>query len=584
MKKALYLILVMMFLASPASAKDYTVKMITQRFTLNPYRFEPNNLTVKPGDTVTFVDAQNDKHDVMFMTVPKDAEFAMSPMLHKKGETWSYKFTKEGTYQYHCHPHKDWDMTGTIIVGKPSKPEDLKKMEHHHDEDGGEGDDMPEMKNMNHDHDSMNQTDHHDHADMYDMSGMEGMTMDHEDMDHMQGMKNMHSMSPMAINCFYGAYPMSREASGTAWLPESTPVGGIHGMYGDWTTMVHGYANFVFDHQGGSRGDNKAFSENMLMLMANRPLGAGTWGVRSMLSLDPLMGKEGYPLLLQTGETADGEEHLIDRQHPHDLFMELATTYSLPTGKNSSAFIYLGYPGEPALGPATFMHRFSGMDNPEAPISHHWLDSTHITFGVATAGYVWQGWKFEASAFNGREPDQFRWNFDPLRFNSYAARITYNPTPDWSLQVSGGKIESPEALEPDVDQDRTTASATYNRLLGQSDWQTTLAWGLNNNNPGNENHAVLLETALAWQDKHTVFGRAEWVQKDELFDETEPQAGDRFNVGKLSAGYVRDFSITEHVKFGVGGLGSVYALPDSLDDAYGRDPASAMIFARIKIK
>jgi hypothetical protein len=303
-----------------------------------------------------------------------------------------------------------------------------------------------------------------------------------------------------------------------------------------------------------------------------------------MLSLDPLMGKDGYPLLLQTGETANGEEHLIDRQHPHDLFMELATTYSVSTGKDSSAFVYLGYPGEPALGPATFMHRFSGMDNPEAPITHHWLDSTHITFGVATAGYIWQDWKIEASAFNGREPNQLRWNFDSPRLNSYSGRISYNPTPDWSLQVSYGKIESPEALEPDIDQDRTTASATYNKPLEHGDWQTTLAWGLNNNNPGKENHAVLLETALAWQDKHTVFGRAEWVQKDELFEETEPQAGNRFNVGKLSVGYIRDFSITDHVKLGVGGLGSVYALPGSLDDAYGRDPASGMVFVRLKSK
>ncbi len=419
--------------------------------------------------------------------------------------------------------------------------------------------------------------------------GMGGMhsIMHIEGEDPMAGMHDMDAMDntdSMSMNGFYGSYAMSREASGTAWVPESGPMEGIHGMAGGWTGMLHGYANFVYDRQGGQRGDDKAFGESMLMLMASRPLGAGTWGVRTMLSLDPLMGKDGYPLLLQTGETADGEEHLTDRQHPHDLLMELATTYSMPVTPDSSAFVYLGYPGEPALGPATFMHRFSGMDNPEAPITHHWLDSTHITFGVATAGYVWRDWKIEASAFNGREPDQFRWNFDRLRLDSYAGRLTWNPDKDWSLQVSQGAIHSPEQLEPGTDQDRTTASAMYNKSFDKGNWQTTLAWGMNNSNPGRINHAVLLESAVEWQDRHTVFGRAEWVQKDELFHEREPQTGDVFNVGKLSLGYIRDFPIVKHVTFGIGGLGSVYALPNRLDDAYGRDPASAMAFARIKIR
>ena len=191
---------------------------------------------------------------------------------------------------------------------------------------------------------------------------------------------------------------------------------GIQGALGDWSTMVHGWANLVYDHQGGSRGADKTFSESMLMGMAERHLGAGELTLHGMFSLDALMGKSGYPLLLQTGETANGITPLIDRQHPHDFLMELSATYSVPLG-SGSGFIYAGYPGEPALGPPTFMHRLSGMDDPEAPISHHWLDLTHVTFGVVTAGYVSNDWKLEASAFNGREPNQNRWDFDLARLD-----------------------------------------------------------------------------------------------------------------------------------------------------------------------
>ena len=183
-------------------------------------------------------------------------------------------------------------------------------------------------------------------------------------------------------------------------------MAGFHIVSGRWMAMVHGFAYAVYDDQGGPRGDQRIFGPNMVMGMAQRPLGSGTFGVRSMLSLDPATVEgDGYLLLFQTGETADGVRPLIDRQHPHDFMMELATTFSVPIGAEDSLFGYVGYPGEPALGPATFMHRFSGMEIPEAPISHHWLDSTHISFGVVTVGYVHQQFKIDGSIFTGREPD-----------------------------------------------------------------------------------------------------------------------------------------------------------------------------------
>jgi len=233
----------------------------------------------------------------------------------------------------------------------------------------------------------------------------------------------MASGMPAAL----GAYPMAREASGTSWQPESTPMEGVMSMPGDWMVMLHGYLDQIYDHQGGPRGADEDFSESMFMVMAQRPVGQDTLGLRTMLSLDPLMGKSGYPLLLQTGESADGVQPLVDRQHPHDLFMELSASYSHPYAAGDSVFVYAGLPGEPALGPPTFMHRASGMDDPEAPITHHWMDSTHVTFGVLTAGWVLGGIKLEASAFHGREPDQFRWNIETGRLDSASVRASWIP-------------------------------------------------------------------------------------------------------------------------------------------------------------
>ena len=399
-----------------------------------------------------------------------------------------------------------------------------------------------------------------------------------DDMDKMAPDHMHHAMAGM-----YGAYPMTREASGTSWQPDSSPHEGIHDMAGEWMTMIHGYANLIYDDQGGPRGDSKTFSSSMLMLMGQRRLGEGTLGLRGMVSADPLMGKAGYPLLLQTGETADGRTPLIDRQHPHDLFMELAVSYSLPLSPDSSVFGYVGLPGEPALGPPAFMHRFSGIDNPEAPISHHWLDSTHITYGVVTLGYIFRGAKIEGSVFHGREPDQYRYNIETGALDSASVRLSWNPAPDWSLQVSRGHVVSPEALEPEVNVNRTTASVMVNRPWGTNNWQTTLAWGRNAASTGTTTDSVLLESAVTFSKTHTVFGRVERSDKNELFDQASPLAGETFQVGKLSLGYIYDFPAMGHFKMGIGGLVSKYSLPDELKTFYGSDPTSYMLFARVKI-
>ena len=241
--------------------------------------------------------------------------------------------------------------------------------------------------------------------------------------DHhqMQMAMEMHSTIDLAD-------PMSREGSGTSWIPDSSPMYGRMFMFGDNMLMLHGAIFPRYTNVSTRRGDDRIDAPNWFMAMFSHPLGDSTqFGSRLMMSLDPLTeGGRGYPLLFQTGESWNGEA-LHDRQHPHDLFDELSFSLSQKFEHDLSAYIYFGYPGEPALGPPAFMHRPSAMDDPDAPISHHWQDSTHITFGVATAGLQWRDIKIEGSIFTGREPDDDRYDFDRPRFDSYSGRLSWNP-------------------------------------------------------------------------------------------------------------------------------------------------------------
>jgi hypothetical protein len=414
-------------------------------------------------------------------------------------------------------------------------------------------------------------------------------SMSHENAPHMDhGADHAgHEMKGLL-----GPYGIAREGSGTSWQPDSSPHDGIHARYGDWMTMWHALFNGVYDNQGGPRGDNKTFVSGMVMAMAERQVDAGTIGLRAMMSPDPFMGVAGYPLLLGTGETADGRTPLVDRQHPHDLFMELAASYSYQLAKTSSVYLYAGLPGEPALGPSAFMHRASGLDIPEAPITHHWLDSTHITYGVITTGVVLDTVKLEASVFRGREPDQFRYDIETPKLDSYSFRASWNPIADLSMQVSWGHLTSPEQLTPTVNENRLTASLSYTKRFGGGDvWATTLAWGRKYDTPGNVLDGYLAESELIFRNGVTLFTRAERVQNDELLELNETVMAPVmslpplpvFTVGKITAGGIYDFLKTDHMKIGLGALASRYSIPDALKAEYG-DPTSYMIFARLKIQ
>jgi len=393
--------------------------------------------------------------------------------------------------------------------------------------------------------------------------------------DAMAGM-DMGDHSPM---------PAHQGGSGTSRLP-SRDGGQMapHLMAGDWMLMAHGYAWGIYDHQSGPRGDNEAVVTSMAMLMAERSLDdhGSKLQFNTMLSLEPLMGQRGYPSLFATGETAHGSP-LVDRQHPHDLFMELSGRLDIGIAKDTTAFLYGGPVAEPALGPSAFMHRASSRYLPLAPISHHWFDSTHITYGVVTAGISARTFQIEASAFRGREPDENRWDIETPKLDSWSARFTWLPSPNWAVQVSHGRLKSPEAAHPGEDEARTTASVqySYGRLSAM------LAFSAKDRLPGPTLTAWLAEANWEIGDHHTLFGRVENVANDELFPDHASPLHDRiFRVTKAEAGYAYRIALTgspEDAKWhlALGGTVMAYAKPAALDAAYGRNPFGATVFARL---
>ncbi len=371
------------------------------------------------------------------------------------------------------------------------------------------------------------------------------------------------------------------EASGTARLPQAEGMmPGLHfDLGGGWNGMAHGYAWGVYTEQTGPRGDDKLYVQSMAMLMAEREFEGGRLQLKAMISAEPLMNNRGYPNLFATGETAGGEP-LVDRQHPHDLFMELAARVDVDIAEGTTAFLYGGPVGEPALGPPAFMHRASARLNPEAPITHHWFDSTHITYGVVTAGVASSLWQIEASAFRGEEPDEDRWDIETPRLDSWSVRGTLTPSPNWALQVSHGRIDEPEAAHPGVDEARTTASVHYNSGNGLA---ATAAFSAKNRVPGDTLTAWLAEANWDVSERHTLFARFENVANDELFpDHAHPLHDVAFRVSKVQAGYAYTLPLGP---FGLslGGSAATFIKPDALDAFYGDDPMGYTLFAKLTL-
>jgi hypothetical protein len=416
------------------------------------------------------------------------------------------------------------------------------------------------------------------------MHGANGMAMPH----HEHGGHEMHMEMHSSIDI---ADPMNREGSGTSWLPDSSPMYGRMFMFDENMLMLHGAIFPRYTNVSTRRGDDRIDAPNWIMAMYSHPLGdTAQFGARLMMSLDPLTeGGRGYPLLFQSGESWH-DQPLHDRQHPHDLFDELSMSFSSRIAgfdRDLSAYFYFGYPGEPALGPPTFMHRPSAMDDPDAPIGHHWQDSTHVTFGVATLGAQWSrfgGMKIEGSVFTGREPDEDRYDFDRPRFDSFSGRISWNPTKNLALQASYGYIKSPEALEPDLKRHRTTASVIYNLPLGHdSNWSNSFVWGQNHDTGEGKTQSFLIESDYQ-RGRDTVYLRWERVEKSghELVLNPADES-DIFPVSGYTVGYVRDLSHGNGLDIGLGTQFTINDRPDGLDRYYGDDLGYAFeFFLRIR--
>lgn len=431
---------------------------------------------------------------------------------------------------------------------------------------------------------SFAQHDHHMHNHTDSTKTDTTMNMHH---DHSQmNMYNMNMDMPMS-NAYSLSLPMNRNSSGTAWLPDTSPMYGYMLHSNSWMLMFHGavfgrYTSSNINNQG-KRGASMWDAPNWFMGMAHRKIGSdGLLKFGLMMSLDRFTERgDGYPLLFQSGETWEGKP-LVDRQHPHDLFSELSIAYSQRFSKDADVFGYFGLPGEPALGAPAFMHRISAINNPDAPLSHHWQDATHITFGVGTLGFRYGIIKLEGSIFSGSEPDENRYNFDKPDFNSYSYRISFNPDRNFALQFSQGFIKAPEALEPDVDLTRTTASVihSYNFTKTQN-INSTIAWGLNDKGDHHNEHSLLLESNYSI-DKTNLYGRYEFVEKDaEELSLENFEHGRKFSINALTLGgnyKVASFSNTD---ISLGLQGSVYFMPSDLEDAYGKNPLSAQVYLKI---
>jgi len=433
-------------------------------------------------------------------------------------------------------------------------------------------------------------------------------------------------------------------SSGTSIEPASTPVPMMMETRGDWRLMLH--ANiFAADTQqqaNSFRGRDAFFSTNWIMPMAQRKLGPGQLTVRAMFSLEPAtVGNRNYPELFQQGETAHGTP-IVDGQHPHDFFMEVAALYDLPLTHNTLLSLYAAPVGDPAIGPTAYPHRQSASEDPIAALGHHQEDSTHIAFNVLTGGLTYRWARVELSGFHGGEPDEHRWAFEPSpnghNIDSVSTRLTVSPTRDISGQYSIAHIASPEALYPSENQQRQTASVMYHHTFHTkpmpvvahdqtmsgmdmssmpgmdmgttpkpaanaapkmsmapeptTDLATTFLWGrtrsLTDNSKAN---SYLAEALLRFASSNYVWTRIENAgRSNELLLTAGSPLPVGFNespIGHVAAytlGYDHDIRLGQHVLAAPGAQLTIYRSPTALRATYGVTPTAEVFFIRFRLR
>lgn len=381
-------------------------------------------------------------------------------------------------------------------------------------------------------------------------------------------------------------------ASGTAVNPASAFPPMIMEHYGKWNTMLMGTAFVVDTQQSGPRGGDKFFSTNWFMGSIEHRAGKkGAFETELMLSLEPAtVTNRRYPELFQTGETAFGVP-LTDAQHPHNFIMSLGFHYNYQLAPATQLQLYFAPVGDPALGPVAFPHRASAVELPQAPLSHHWQDSTHIADEVATVGVQHKKIKVEASGFHGAEPGEDRWIISAGPIDSWAARLWLFPSANWAMQVSGGRISHPEATEPG-DQTRTTASVHYSRPMQGAYWSSSVIWGRNHHTATHrDTNSYLAESVVPIRSVNFVTGRVELVDKDELFaaeprveEQLAATAGSTFRVASVTLGYTRDVRIWDRVQTGIGANFTLYAVPGPIQPFYGTHPVGGNLLIRFRLQ
>jgi hypothetical protein len=410
---------------------------------------------------------------------------------------------------------------------------------------------VPAMAQQPHEH-------HHDHASM-DMAGMFLM----------------------------------EQSSGTAFQPAAWPMPMVMTSLGKWRLAWMGQAYLVATQQSGPRGQDKLYSSNWGMLAAVHRVGRGSAMLRTMVSLDPLtITSRRYPLLFQTGEAAYGRP-IVDGQHPHDFIMELSAQYAHPVGKRGLVSFYYAPVGDAALGPVAYPHRASALELPQATLSHHWQDSTHIANNVLTGGFSFGKVRLEASGFHGREPNENRWNIDFGSMDSWSTRLSVFPSRKWMAQASVGWLTQPEAFHPG-DTVRATASLHYVvPRPGKNYWATSFIWGANHRTADSQDtHTVIAETVVPFGRKNFFTGRLEWGQRDELFENDE-EAGEQlerqtgkhaFPVIGYTMGYTRDVELFRNAQTGIGTNLTLYRIDSPLKPFYGDHPWGINVFLRVRLQ
>ena len=380
----------------------------------------------------------------------------------------------------------------------------------------------------------------------------------------------MTDMNPAAMS-------LMNLATGTSANPAAWTMPMLMAHLGSWNTMFMGTAFIVDTQQSGPRGGDKLYSPSIFMAAAEHSAGAkGALQAELMLSLDPAtITGERYPLLFQTGETAYGHP-LYDAQHPHNFIMALGLHYAYEISENTTVDFYVAPVGDPALGPVAYPHRASAEELPQAPISHHLQDSTHISDDVVTIGISHKEFNLEASGFHGAEPGENRWIIQQGAVDSWSTRLWFFPTKNWAAQVSVGRLTHPEALEPG-DQIRSTGSLSYTK----GGWSSSLIWGRSHFTATDRNlNSYLAESVVPLSKKNFLTGRIELVDKDELF---VPVFG-TFRIGEYTLGYTHDIALFSYIETGIGANFSLYSLPDAIKPFYGDHPIGGNIFIRFRLR